>query len=354
MAETDIIIAVAVSAVVSIILFLVLRGETRATRLHVGHIEQQLGLIEPSQLRQGVESLRTEFVAFGQDVLGKVDAFKRLSAEEMGRIREDVTKLAEQRSVDAAVNHVRQISVTREEFQQLRVAVQRLGGYEESAERIELIRRLFESTDLRVLTWQTRLIRLLEGGLAPEAEQDQMLANGIPLGAGKDFLHRMDDFALVAEKRVASYWLQPDALWLLSYTQDALWLKRQLEASVRKEEDYQRSVRDHLALVEQGLMLVAEQYELPSGRVDLLARDAAGGDVLLELKYPTASSAAVGQLPRYREEYARAAGGRVPRAMLVAPTISERMRTLLQENGLDCREVPEGLSEQPAPAAPQP
>lgn len=337
----NILIAVVLSGVISLILFLVLRTDLRTSQESLRHLEGRLRFVDADRLRRDAETLRSEFQKFGTDLIGKVDAFKRLSAEEMARLREDVLGLAEQRSVDAAVSHVREVSVTREEFERLRTSVEKLGGHEELAERLELVGRLFDSTELRVLNWQSQLIRLLEGGLAPEAEQDQMLASGIPLGAGEKFLRRMAELELVSKKNVVSYWLQPEYLWLRPYTQDPAWLKRQLETLVLKEKDYQEFIRDHLNLVEDGLVLVAEQHELPSGRVDLLCRDVAGADVLVELKYPTTGSAVVGQLLRYREEYAQTSGGRPPRAILTAPRVPERLRDLLRERSLEWREVSE-------------
>lgn len=330
--------AAVAAGLAGLVVYFVLRSEVRAALFTVRHLEERFKQLDIPRLRQEADSLRADFDAFGQDLLRKVDAFKRLSAEEMQRAREDVIKLAEQRSVDAAIGHIQQASVTRDEFDRLRSAVQRLGGYEEAADRLELIQELFESNDLRVLTWQSRLIRLMESGLAPEAEQDLMLANGIPIGAGQDFMKRMAKLGLVIEKRVASFWLQPDFVWLLSYTQDALWLQRQLEVHVQKEKDYQRSICADVTCLEAGLLLVAEQYELPSGHLDILARDATGADVLVELKYPAAGSAVVGQLLRYREEHVRATGGRPTRAMLVAPTVTPRIRELLAQNGLEWRE----------------
>lgn len=335
---TEILGALVAACLVGLVVYLVLRSEIRTVQLTVRHFEDQLRQLDIPRFRQEADAMRIQFDAFGQDLLRKVDAFKRLSAEEMQRAREDVLRLAEQRSVDAAIGHIQVASVTRDEFDRLRSAVQRLDGYEEAADRLEVIHELFESNDLRVLTWQSRLIRLMESGLAPEAEQDLMLANGVPIGAGQEFMKRMAKLGLVIEKRVASFWLQPDFVWLLSYTQDALWLQRQLEAHVQKEKDYQRSICADVARLEDGLLLVAEQYELPSGHVDILARDAAGADVLVELKYPAAGSAVVGQLLRYREEHVRATGGRPTRALLVAPAVTPRIRELLAQNGLEWRE----------------
>ena len=53
------------------------------------------------------------------------------------------------------------------------------------------------STTIRVLNWQCKLIRLLRGGLAPDAEQDLIASEGIPESAFRKFLQRLVDHGVV-------------------------------------------------------------------------------------------------------------------------------------------------------------
>jgi hypothetical protein len=284
-------------------------------------------------------TLRQEFQKFGEDILNRIDALKRLSAEEVQKIRDDIVQLAEQRSIDAAVNHIKQVTVTREEFERLRDTVTRLGGKEEEAERIELLAKILDASDMRVLVWQCKAVNLLEGGLAPEAEEDSMLAAGIPIGTGKKFLRSLEELKLITSRRVQSYWLTPEYSWLTTYTKDPQWLKERLENHIQKEAEYEKYVRGNIDRVEQGLVVVSEQYELPSGKVDIFARDMKGQDVCLELKYPVATSTVIGQLLKYREDQTAKTGGIPPRCILVCPTVSEKLKGLMQSRSMEWREI---------------
>jgi hypothetical protein len=247
--------------------------------------------------------------------------------------------MAEQRSVDAAVNQVKAVTITRDEFERLREMVVKLGGKEEEAERIELLARIFNTTDLRVLMWQCKTMGLLEGGLAPEAEEDTMLTSGIPLAAGKQFLRSLEESGVVMSKRVQSYWLTPEYSWITTYSKEPQWLKERIESLVQKESEYQKYVRQNVELVEKGLVTISEQFELPSGKVDIFARDVKGTDVCIELKYPIATSTVVGQLLKYREDQKARSAGAIPRCVLVCPSVSDKLRGLLEKHSMEWREI---------------
>lgn len=273
-------------------------------------------------------------------------------AEEMNKTREQVVKQVEEKVTEVAMAQIRAASITREEFERLRDRVERLLGAEELAERMELLGRLFDTADLRVVTWQCKVVRLLEGGLAPEAEEDVMVSSGIPLSSARSFLRKLTEFEIAEAKRVESYYLNQEYQWILTYVEDPDWLCSRLEDSVRKEKDYQKYIRDNVELVEKELKLIAEQYEVPSGRIDLFCRDVQGQDVCVELKYPTASTAVVGQLLKYRADLQRKSSdivgvsegvittyGRTIRLVVVAPTVTERTRNILTSNGIEWREI---------------
>lgn len=61
------------------------------------------------------------------------------------------------------------------------------------------------------------------------------------------------------------------------------------------------------------------------GRVDILAEDAAGCRVVIELKVGTAKDSAVGQIARYIGWYGRQ-DGQGPRGMLIASEFPEAVR----------------------------
>ncbi|MCK4478721.1 DUF91 domain-containing protein [Candidatus Bathyarchaeota archaeon] len=72
---------------------------------------------------------------------------------------------------------------------------------------------------------------------------------------------------------------------------------------------------------------------------DIFARDKNGNDVLIELKYPSASSSAIGQLLKYREDYKKKSKNEQVRCVLVAPQIPERLSTSLEQNQMEYKEI---------------
>ncbi len=332
-------VSVSVSLITALVIFLLMRGNIAVLKSTLNHEIPQIRnrLEEIGRYSEGGK-LKEEFQAFGQDIVSRIDSLKRLSTEELSKVREDITTLAERRSVDAAINHVKQVTITREEFERLRETVVKMGGREEAAERLEALSEIFESTEIRVLAWQCKLIHLLEGGLAPEAEADVILSAGIPAGSSKEFLRKLQALRIAVAKKVESFWLNPDFTWLVAYTQDPDWLKHQLEDKVKKEHEYEEFLRDDSRLIEEGLVVVTEQFELPSGRVDIFARDSKGKDVLVELKYPVATTEVLGQLLKYREDQQHRTGD-IPRCILVAPRIPDKTKKLVEQNGMEWREI---------------
>jgi len=323
-----VLISLVVSAVVGLLIYFLLKGD-------IGRIGRQLLDI---QRYADVGRLKEEFQTFGQDILGRIDALKRLSSEEIEQVRRDITSLAEQRSMDIASSCVKEMTITKDEFDRLKETVVKLGGREEVSERLELLYQVF-STDLRVLTWQCRLLKLAEGGLAPDAEEDLMLSHGIPIGTAKTFLKNLLMLNVLTRKKVESYWMNPEYLWIMSYITDPDGLKRQLENFAKTEQEYQKYVRENISLVEDGLIIISEQYKVPTGKIDIFARDRTGNDVLIELKLPSASSAAIGQLLKYREDYKKKSESEKIRCILVAPQVPDRIKHSLEQNQMEYREI---------------
>jgi len=324
-----ILISLVVSAIVGLVIYLLLKSDLRNVCSQLRDVQRY----------SEVGRLKEEFQSFGQDIIGRIDALKRLSSEEVEQVRRDITSLAEQRSMEIASTYLKETTITKDEFNKLKDIVVKLGGREEFSERLELLSQIF-STDLRVLTWQVRLFRLVENGLAPDAEEDLMLSSGIPIGTGKSFLKDLSKSNIVVSKKLTSYWLNPEYLWIMGYLADPDGLKRQLENFAKKEEEYQKYIRENLNQVEEGLIVISEQYKVPTGKIDIFARDKDGKDVLIELKYPSASSSAVGQLLKYREDYRKMSKNEQVRCILVAPQIPDRLRSSLEQNQMEHKEIP--------------
>ena len=340
----NIAIVLVLSVVLGIAIYLLLAGRIRTVQSRLETVDTSVKQWTDWLRTSDTASLRREFSEqfqkFGEDIITKVDLVKRFSSEEVDKIRGDIVRLAEQRSIDAAVNHIKEIAVTRDEFDRLRDMVVKLGGREEEIERIELLAQVLDTTDIKALTWQCKLIHLLEGGLSPETEEDDILASGIPLGAGKKFLKSLEELHIATANRVQAYWLADNYSWFLAYTSEPQWLKERLENLVAKESEYQKFVRDNIERIEPGLVVTREQYDVPSGKVDIHCVDVKGQDVCVELKYPVATSSVVGQLLKYREDIKTRTSGKVPRCILVCPTIPDKLKENLQRHSMEWRELP--------------
>lgn len=106
--------------------------------------------------------------------------------------------------------------------------------------------------------------------------------------------------------------------------------------TVGTEADLKAHVLDSPDVIEPGLQPLATERETPAGPVDVYAEDADGRPVVVELKRTRVGPDAVGQLSRYvdaldRELHADAE----PRGILVAPSVTDRARQLLAEEGLE-------------------
>lgn len=108
---------------------------------------------------------------------------------------------------------------------------------------------------------------------------------------------------------------------------------RELELS-GTEADLRARILADPALVEPGFEPVAEEYATGVGAADVVGRDAEDRRVVIELKPRRVGPTAAGQLQRYVEAVARESEEPV-RGILVAPSVTEGARNLLEEAGLE-------------------
>jgi RecB family endonuclease NucS len=102
------------------------------------------------------------------------------------------------------------------------------------------------------------------------------------------------------------------------------------------EADLKRRVLDEPALVERGFEPRATERDTPAGAVDVYGVDADGNAVVVELKRRRVGPDAVGQLSRYVEALRRDSHeATTVRGILVAPSVTDRARELLAEEGLE-------------------
>jgi len=212
-------------------------------------------------------------------------------------------------------------------------------GADEVAERMEVLTVLFDPSDIKRLNWQCKLVKLLNGGLAPEAEEDLIISEGIPRTSSEKFLKNLTSIGITEIRKISAFYLLPEFEWIYSYVENPDWLQKRLENTVKKEKEYQQYIKNNLNLIEEGLLLEHAEYVLATGRIDFICRDSNGKTVGLELKYPTASPKVKRQILGYKNDYEQKTGRTDSRFMIVAPKIPENVKTLLVNDGFEYREI---------------
>lgn len=102
------------------------------------------------------------------------------------------------------------------------------------------------------------------------------------------------------------------------------------------EADLKQRILDDPSLIEPGFQPLATERETSAGAVDIFGRAADGTTVVVELKRRRVGPDAVGQLARYVDALRRDLHTEVTiRGILVAPSVTDRARDLLEENGLE-------------------
>ncbi|QZP37290.1 endonuclease NucS [Halobaculum magnesiiphilum] len=105
---------------------------------------------------------------------------------------------------------------------------------------------------------------------------------------------------------------------------------------VGSEADLKRRVLDDPELVEPGFEPLATERASDAGPIDVFGRDAEGRPVVVELKRRRVGPDAAGQLARYVNAVEREEpDGTEVRGVLLAPSITDRARDLLDDEGLE-------------------
>ena len=105
------------------------------------------------------------------------------------------------------------------------------------------------------------------------------------------------------------------------------------------EAEMQRALARDPSVIESGLQVLEMELPTDVGGIDLLARDAQGRLVVVELKRGKANHEAVHQLNRYVESVRAVAKGEVVRGVLAAPAVTAPALNRLGALGLEFREV---------------
>lgn len=112
-------------------------------------------------------------------------------------------------------------------------------------------------------------------------------------------------------------------------SEDESSIEELVETSITLERDVETYLVRNLDSIEKGLRFIERQVSIEVGRVDILAEDATGRRVVIELKVGQAKDSAVGQIARYLGWYSRQDGKR-PRGMLIASEFPEAVRYAIE------------------------
>jgi hypothetical protein len=126
--------------------------------------------------------------------------------------------------------------------------------------------------------------------------------------------------------------------------------KIQLMASARMEDkavmcitgmerNFVEKIIEDPQCIEDGFRLLKEEKATYSGSIDLYGVDKNGNKVVVEVKRSQASPSAVMQLEAYLNDFKRKNPGAKVRGILVAPKIPPMIRRLLEDRGLEYKEL---------------
>lgn len=294
---------------------------------------------EVATVQENVKKLCTDFTELQTNIAEQMNKFRLGTTEDLNKTRDEMIKSATEKLTEHANNHLIQHSVSREEFENLKNRIEKVLGADEVAERMKILSLIFDSTQIKTLNWQCRVIKLLNGGLAPDAEEDLIVTHGIPKSSCEKFLKKLTELGISESKKISAYYVTPDYEWIYSYVENPDWLQQRLGTTVKKESEYQQYIKDHLNLIEDGLLLEKAEYELATGKIDFICRDSSGKAVGLELKYPSAATSDKRQISGYKKDYEEKTGRTDSRFILVAPKIPENLKLLLVSDGLEYKEI---------------
>ncbi len=294
---------------------------------------------EIASMQENVSKLCGDFTEMKTNLDDQMNKFKLVTTQDLNKTQDLMIKTATEKLTEHAKNHLIQNSVSRTEFERLKERIEKMLGADEVAERMEVLAALFDPSDIKRLNWQCKLIKLLSGGLAPEAEEDLIIAEGIPITSAEKFLKNLASAGISEIRRVSAFYLHPEYEWIYSYIENPDWLQKRLESTVKKEKEYQQYIKNNLNLIEEGLLLEHAEYVLATGRIDFICRDSNGKTVGLELKYPMASPRVKRQILGYKNDYEQKTGRTDSRFIIVAPKIPENVKTLLVSDGFEYREI---------------
>lgn len=108
---------------------------------------------------------------------------------------------------------------------------------------------------------------------------------------------------------------------------------------IGEEADIVDKIEKDPSVIEPGLRILKREKMTDSGYIDLFCEDANGNTVIVEVKRSTISTPAINQLEAYIIDMKKKNKDLKVRGILCAPRISEMAKTLIEEKGLEYKQV---------------
>ena len=320
-------------------------------------IESLIPSVEKKIIENVTGAMKENEEEMNQKFEGKLNAAMSTVTDESRQMVDKMVTDAGQSVREEAMTFLSKNSVKREDFERLAERVESELGADELAERFGILSKIFDTVQIKTLNWQCGLIRLLRGGLAPGAEEDTMVAAGIPKSTYGKFLKRLVSAGVVSEKSIQAFYMESEFEWIYGYVDNPDFLRSRLANQERikgLEKDYHEYIKKNPQLIEKGLRVQESQYWLDTGPIDLLCRDSKNRPVGVELKYPSATTAVVRQIGGYKTDFKRKTNVGNARFIVASPSIPKKVGGLLDDYDVEYREVAFGdtpQEEEPPKAA---
>ena len=275
--------------------------------------------------------------------ISEIDKGNRERIEKLTEITDELKEDARDEMAEYAKKLIAESSVSRQEFEDIERRLDRFAGDETKEEYLKFLSDIFDSRKQQTINWKCNLIKLLRSGIAPDIDQEKLSHESIPTGVTlKKFLKDLVENKIVDQQKIDSFVISEDYHWMYSYIDKPQWLKDEFERRdlmVNKEKEYQKWLNNNLDKVELGLLKEEREMSMETGTIDFFCRDVHGQPVGLELKYPKASKSDGKQIIAYAKEQRELPRGENFRGMMIAPEIHDGLKKLLEEQGLEYKEI---------------
>lgn len=297
------------------------------------------------RLTDQIETLQETFTMFHSHTKSKHDEQIAQLEEKIEEIKrdhsidvEDVMLLQRNvddkfKQIDRNHKHVEENVISRDEFNRLKNRMERVIGSEVVGERLDKLHSIFETEDLVDLSWKSKIINLLRGGLAPMAEEDLISANMIPKSKYPSFLKLLEELGVVETKNITSYYLLPEFEWIFNYTNDITLLRDRLTAMNRKSREYHEFVGENLNLVDDNLSVIDEYVSVNDIMIDFLCENEQGKQTGLCVVYPSAKSTTKWLAADYKSKKT----DKDPELLLISPDFPDMVKATLEQDGIKFR-----------------